>query len=191
MKHTWILLTGLMLTGCLGGRSTPPQFYTLNTTVCPDPHPTTAATVALTRVQVPRALDRPQMVVFDATVPEAQVSEMNRWLEPLPNLINQALIADLSACLPNAVVKKRTTAQEQFDYFLSLEITQLTVVPGQSATLDGWAMIRRSSGQLASRLRLTEAVPVGTTYADAARAQSDLMGRIASRIATQIASLKH
>lgn len=190
MKHTWILLTGLILTGCLGGRSTPPQFYTLNTTVCTAPHPAAAATVALTRVQVPRALDRPQMVVFDATRPEAQVSEMNRWLEPLPNLINQALIADLSACLPNAVVKKRTTAQEQFDYFLSLEITQLTVVPGQSATLDGWAMIRRSSGQLVARLRLNDSVPVGATYADAAAAQSTLLGRAATTIAARIADLK-
>jgi uncharacterized protein len=100
-----IALTALMLAGC--GASEHSRFYVLteNPTVLAratvDP-PTT--TVALGAVQLPAALDRPQMARrLDSH--EISYSEYDRWAGPLENMVRRVLIADLDGRLaPNMVL---------------------------------------------------------------------------------------
>ena len=103
------------LTACLGGRSADPNFYTLSPTsekVISDKN----ITIGINRVRIARHLDRPQIITQSLKTSQITVSEMNRWIEPLSDLIARTLTTDMSKALPNSTIKTRSIGQENFDY---------------------------------------------------------------------------
>lgn len=103
-----VLLTVVILVGCAA--SEPSRFYTLAPQAPSATAATTAGTssevrrnVALSPVQVPRYLDRPQLVTrSDANTLE--FAEFDKWSEPLADMIGRVLAEDLSHRLPNGRV---------------------------------------------------------------------------------------
>lgn len=183
MKKGSILAICLLLGACLGGYSTPPTFYTLT------PTDTTAVSdqkrpeLGLARVYVARYVDRPQIVIQTPDTAEVSVSEQNRWIAPLSDLIGRITAENLTALLPQTPIKSRTQAEEVFPYTLTLDIVKLDAVLGQTATLDAWGIIQDQTGRTVHRQRITETVAVGQTYDSVAGAYSILMGRMARQIA--------
>ncbi len=95
----------LTLGGCIGGSSTPAQFYLLEPltetpVVAADAAPTM---LVLAPVRIPHYLDRAQIVTAtgDNTY---QLSELNRWAEGLDHNVNRVLQQDLSKLVPADVV---------------------------------------------------------------------------------------
>ena len=187
-KYLIILTLTLTLAGCFGGTTPPSQFYTLSPTIT-KPVSDQRLTVGVDRVQIPRSLDRPQMLTADADTPEMTLSELNRWVEPLPTLIQRTLITDLSTALPNAVIRNRSFSGEINDYNVAVDIVQLTAVLNDRAGLLAWLTVRTAAGQTVAHLKVAETVPIGVTYADMANGQSALIGRLASQIADTLATL--
>lgn len=184
MKKWGILTVCLLLGACLGGYSTPPTFYTLTPTDTAAVSDQKKPALGLDRVYVARYVDRPQIVIQTPDTTEVSVSEQNRWIAPLSDLIRRITAENLTALLPQTPVKSRTQAEEVFPYTLTLDIVKLDAILGQTATLDAWALIQDSAGKTVRRQRITETVAVGKTYDSVAGAYSILLGRLARQIAT-------
>jgi uncharacterized lipoprotein YmbA len=98
---TLLLGVALLLAGC--GASPPSKFYVLTADPVPQRAWTAAVkTVALGRVSLPGALDRPQIARRKAGN-EIVFSEEERWAGPLDDMVRRVLADDLAARLPAGV----------------------------------------------------------------------------------------
>lgn len=183
-KYVTLFILILSLSGCFSGTTPPSKFYTLT------PTQTKAVSdkrmnIGIDRIQLPRSLDRPQMLTASATTPEMTLSELNRWIEPLPTLIQRCLITDLSTALPNSVIGSKTFSGPIDDYTISVNIIRLTATPGKEVTLLAWVSIRSAQGQ-ERQIKVSESLPVGSSYTDIANVQSILIGRLSHKIALSL-----
>ncbi|MEQ8654535.1 MAG: PqiC family protein [Kiloniellales bacterium] len=123
-EMTWSLRT-LILAAAVGlaacGSSPPPSTYTL----VPIPPATTAPAGALALsvqdADIPRYLDRPQVVRYNATY-QLEVAENARWGEPFAAMVTRVLVLDLARRLPGAQVF-RASDSTSVPPQLSLEVT--------------------------------------------------------------------
>lgn len=99
----------------------PPNVYTL----VPIPPTTTAPAgnlaLSVQDADIPRYLDRPQIVRYNATY-QLEVAENARWGEPFAAMVTRVLILDLSRRLPGAQVF-RASDSTSVPAQLSLEVT--------------------------------------------------------------------
>ena len=186
----WIAVCFLFgLSACFGGVSAPSRFYTLSPVIQEPVSEKVTASVGIDRVQVARYLDRPQIITQTLGSPEISLSETNRWIEPLSNLVQRILSEDLANALPNAPVKMKTQGREDFTYVVSVDIMKMDTVFGDKASVEAWFLIQDRSGKVIARKKASEVVPVGASFDDMAKAQSDLIGRLAVQIAREIVRL--
>lgn len=186
-RYLTILILSLALNGCLGGTTPPSQFYTLTPTQkqsVSDKH----LSIGIERVRIPNALERPQILTGTSDSPEMTLSELNRWVEPLPSLIQRTLITDLSTALPNSVIENKNFSGGLNDYTILVNIVQLIATPNDKVNLLAWVSIRPKNGET-TQIKVSETIPVGATYTDIANAQSILIGRLSEKIAHYITTL--
>ena len=190
MKFKTALLFGLCfgLSSCFNGRSAEPNFYTL-APVIKERFSDKKFTIGINRIQIARYLDRPQIVTQKANSTEVNLSETNRWIEPLSDLIARTLTADMEKALPNSTIKTRSIGQENFDYIISVDIIRMDTVLNETAELNAWWMIYDKDEKLIYRQQTSETINVGTTYQDMTAAQSILLGKLSEQIALKIAKL--
>ncbi|MGN0919833.1 MAG: membrane integrity-associated transporter subunit PqiC [Alphaproteobacteria bacterium] len=188
-KYLIICVSLLALAGCFSGTTPPSQFYTLSPTLT-ESISDQQMIIGIDRIQVPRALERPQMLIADAHSPEMTVSELNRWIEPLPGLIQRTLIMDLNTALPNAQIRNKSFSNPPDDYSIFVDIIQLGAILNDKASLLADVNIRTANGQSVAYIKVNESVPIGGSYVDVANGQSTLIGHLATLIADKLATQK-
>ena len=187
MKKIITFLTCFLLSACFAGRSQTSQFYTLipeNITPVSD----IAVTIGINRIQIPRYLDRPQMIIQKSDTSEIIVSESNRWIEPLPDLIARTLSQDLSSALPKAIIKNRTFS-ETFKYIITIDINRLDSSSDGTTILNAFWSIQDSKGGILIQEKTTLTQQSAIKYQDIATTQSNLIALLATKISEKIAKL--
>jgi uncharacterized lipoprotein YmbA len=129
----------VLLTAGLGAcASSPPlRYYSLD-----DGRPMAVGSpdgvsVAVVRVNLPELVDRPQLVVRSAGH-RVQLSEHDRWAEPLRRQVPRLLARDLSSALDSGRVVALGADARQFDieFKVVVDVQHLEVVSGQRVELD-------------------------------------------------------
>ncbi len=183
MKLLKIIIPCLLLGACMFGTSKNAKFYTLSSTVeaplCAD----YAAFVGVNRVQLPKYMDRPQIITQHKTSPQVNVSEYNRWVEPPAVLITRVLTDNLNELLPTAQIKINHLKGEPFDKTVAVEIMALSAVLGEQAELSAWYVVKDYSGKVLAQQKFTSTVQIGKTYDDLAQGYSELLGQLSQEIA--------
>ena len=190
------ILNLILLLGC--ARTAPSRFYLL--------HPQAASAgvkaeasssssgpvIGLGSVDLPGYLDRPQIVT--RTNPyQLEISELNRWAEPLQGNIEGVLQANLAALLGTDHVLVGTQARiTSLDYRVSLAIKRFDGMPGGEALLEARWTVSGKGGQAVLDAKTTtyrEAVP-GKTYQELVEAESRLLAALSRDIAAAIQGAK-
>ena len=140
-------------------------------------------------VQTAQYLDRPQIITNQPKTNEVTVSENNRWIESLPNLIARTTAENLSVLLPKEQIKVKTFTTEKFDYTLSLEVVKMDTILGDKASLEVWWQIQNKDKKTVLKDKFSKTKSVGKSYEDLAITQSDLFGQLAEQIARKLISL--
>ena len=184
-----ILTLFLGLSACFGGYTQPSKFYTLSPVMKTPIVQSTDFSVGINRVQTAQYLDRPQIITNQLNTNEVVVSENNRWIESLPNLIARTTADNLSVLLPKGQIKVKNFTTEKFDFTLSLEVVKMDTILGNSATLEVWWQIQNKDKKTVLKDKFSKTVPVGKDYEDLAITQSDLFGQLAKQIAQKLTIL--
>ncbi len=175
----------LFLAGCFGGTSPNSSFYILSVDTSLSTMSVNKTSVGVWPVKVPDFLDRPQIVLNESAT-QLDISEINRWSEPLSLITQRALVENLQRILPNAYVQTKGYDENRFKRFVCVEIIKMSGTLGQSADLSVWWIIENSAGQEIIRTRFDESMPCGQTYGDYVRAQNILWGKLSEQIATRL-----
>ncbi len=185
MKRRGALLAGLALAAC--GSTPEPRVFTL--VPMPGAAPVAGpSTVAVRSVGLAKYLDRPQ-IVRSANDVELHVTDLERWAEPLGDMIGRVLVDNLSQRLRNArVFQESGPVSVTPAAVVELEVSRFDLDSSGTVRLQGQAAVRRANGRVSGPVPLDAAArPAGTGAADLARAMSEALGTASDRIATLVA----
>jgi len=183
MRFLKILTLCFLLTACVFGTSQTSKFYTLTSEPSPSISNSYKSFVGVVRVQLPKYMDRPQIVTQNKNSPEMVISEYNRWIENPSVLAMRVLVEDLSALLPSAQIKMNQYGLEQFDRVISVEVVKMNAVLGEKITLEAWYTIKNRAGRLLARQKFSDSVQIGNSYDDLANGYSKLLTKLSQAIA--------
>jgi uncharacterized lipoprotein YmbA len=183
------LLAPLLLGAC--GHSPETQFLTL------DPAPASPASgasyrgpaVRIPSVQVPPALDRVEFA--RQTGPgEMKVEDLVHWSAPLGELARNTLILDLAQRLPTGKVSPPDSAAQPGGLRANVAVLSFGVANGTASMVATYEFILDDTqGAVGSQHWAQLSLPsAGQTPLDTAHALSALLGTLADRMATDIAS---
>jgi len=186
MRIIKIIVPCLLLGACMFGTSKSSKFYTQSATSNGVISADYTAFVGVNRVQLPKYVDRPQMVTQQKNSVQIDISEYNRWVESPSILATRVLTADLSTLLPAAQIKVNQSKGESFDRIVSVEIIKMKAVLGDKAEMEAWYVIRGDSKKILTQQKITATVAIGKTYEDIANGYSRLLEELSQEIATAL-----
>jgi len=178
----------LLLAGC--GASPSSKFYVLTADPAP-PRVATAAsssmarnTVALGRVSLPGALDRPS-IARRRGGNEIVYTEEERWAGPLDDMVRRALADDLAARLPAGVTLVESAARPPPGVTVAVEISRFDADETGVVTLAArWEALGPTGRPLGPPHESMIAVPgTGRDAASLVNAMSRAVSDLAARIA--------
>jgi hypothetical protein len=183
------LLAVTLLTGCAA--SEPARFYTLApqapepTMAAPGPAGEGAGAVGLSPVAMPRYLDRPQLVTrTDANTLE--LSEFDKWAEPLADMIGRTLAEDLARRLPDRRVFLLPVRQAvPIDRVVDVQIVRFDADPAGTVALDAHWQVFAGAGRslLAARKSAVRETATGPGKSAAVAAMSRALSRLSAEVA--------
>lgn len=186
MRFLKILTLCFLLTACVFGTSQTSKFYTLTSEPSPSISNSYKSFVGVMRVQLPKYMDRPQIVTQNKNSPEMVISEYNRWIENPSVLATRVLVEDLSALLPSAQIKMNQYGLEQFDRVISVEVVNMNAVLGEKIILEAWYSIKNKAGRLLARQKFADSVQIGNSYDDLANGYSHLWKKLSQQITNSL-----
>lgn len=186
MRIIKIVIPCLFLSACMFGTSKNAKFYTQAATSVGASSADYTAFVGVNRLQLPKYVDRPQMVTQQKDSVQINISEYNRWVE-LPSVLATRVVAeDLSVLLPSAQIKMSQTKGETFDRTVSVEIIKMNAVLGDKAELEAWYTIKNNSKKILTQQKFADTVAIGKTYEDMANGYSQLLDKLSQKIAASL-----
>ena len=194
MKSVRILTCILLAAGlCACAGSPPVRYFSLDDGRPAAPTSPNGVSVAIVHVDLPEVIDRPQLVLR-SDGHRLQLSDRDRWAEPLRRQVPRLLARDLGAALDSArVVALAMDARDYaIDFKLAVDIQHLDVVSGQSVELDAvWRVQPRNGCAFFGRALVREALEEtagADAYAAAIDAERNAFRAMAESIAAGIKS---
>ena len=172
MKIIKIIIPCLLFGGCFWGRSQEAKFYTQSVVLAQAISSDYTDFVGVNRVQLPKYIDRPQIITQLKDSVQIKMSEYNRWVEAPSILVTRTLSEDLSVLLPSAKIKMSNLKGESFDKTVSVEIVNLSAVLEDKAEIIAWYIIKDKQGKILVNQKFAGTVEIGKTYDDVAQGYS-------------------
>lgn len=188
-------LIAMIITGCGGSQQS--RFYVLTENPVPASRTATTSatrTVALGAVQLPAALDRPQMARRVGS-DEISYAEYERWAGPLDEMVRRVLIVDLDGRLAPGMTLIENRTASPASLTISVDILRFDADTTGLVKLDArWEMLGRAGGLIGAphNARIVEpgsgqdAAAIATTMS---RAVADLAGEIATGVGGTLTAL--
>jgi uncharacterized lipoprotein YmbA len=168
-----------------------PNLYTLDPippAAAPASLSTPAPVIELRRVAIPGSIDRPE-IVRSASDYRVHLTNNDRWSEPLGDLVQRVLVADLTTRLPGAVVYSDTgPISATPTAVVEVNLAQFAANGAGQVVLDAQIAVRPATDNapaLTRTIHLTQPIPDQST-ADYAAALSTATAQLADIIATLI-----
>jgi uncharacterized lipoprotein YmbA len=180
-----LLLGAVVVAGC--GQSEQSRFYVLTENSVPasdTPAGSGGTTIALGSIQLPAALDRPQMARRLGS-DELSYAEHERWAGPLDELVRPVLVADLDGRLGSGMTLIESSTASPASLTISVDILRFDADATGLVHLNARWEIRGRAGSLVGAPRTVKLVELGSgpdaaaIAATMSRAVADLAGEIA------------
>ena len=178
-----------LISGCIPGVSQSSKFYNTTSETDSALSSTYANSVAVLRVQVPKFMDKPQIISRNKGDIQVSVSEYNRWVEPLSVLYTRTLAENLNELLPNAPVETVSAENYPSSRRVFVDIVKLDTLWNYKVTLDAWYTIKTDKDQLIVRRKFSDSIPLKDSYEDLVKVHSKLLGNLSKSIADSL--IKH
>jgi uncharacterized lipoprotein YmbA len=181
-----VALVALVVVGCAGTPQT--RFYSLDEVALPAPSVAVARRIGLGPVELPRYLDRPQ-IVSRVAGNRLEVDEFNRWGGPLDAEMRRVLRARLARGLDDVeVYDYASQVGATVDFRLPVDVRRFDGGPGGAVVLDvAWSIIDAETlAVVESRTAVYTANWETAGYAAYAAVLSDLLGRLGDDMAAAL-----
>ena len=148
MRLIKIIIPCLLLNACLLGTSKNAKFYAISAVPTQVVSEQYKASIGINRVQLPKYMDRPQIVTQRKNSTQVNISEFNRWVEGPAVLSTRALAENLSTLLPAAQINQTRFKGGDFSRTVTVEIVEMNGVLGQKAEITVWYTVQDKAGKI-------------------------------------------
>ncbi len=180
------LIVFMALSGCMLG-SKPSNFFMLSAMEKSDAKSISNAAKNISiDVRVPGYIDRPQIVTKTVDDAEYDMSEFNRWLEPLSPSMGRVVAENISYYLPKSKVKPASMGVINPDYKVIIDVDRFDGKFDAKAHLRVWWSIVNSKNDVVFFDNITLEKPLGATYNDLVNVQSELLQELSLVIAKRL-----
>lgn len=185
-----LLLTAVLLSAC-AVRSPAPEHWTLAATVtAPAEWQSSAPAVTIGPVELPRYLDRPQLLVRISPT-QLEPAGLHRWADPLDGSFGRVLASNLGRSLGSARVSAYPVeAPYDVDFRVLVDVERFDGRPGSALVLVARSVIM--AGARAEVLAVEHShieVEAGRDFAGLVAAHSRAVGELAAQIEARIRAL--
>jgi uncharacterized protein len=141
-------------------------------------------------LNVPASWDRIEILSLSAGG-KLEISDFDHWSAPLPEIARQTLSDDLDQRLPSGSVIYPRLPKPDGALGIDVDILEFTVVASQASMRASWLIVPAAGSQSAKRgVASLQGSVTSAEPAAVARAWSELIGKLADRIAADAASFK-
>ena len=178
-----VFIIFLLLTACFCGYSIHTKFYNLisykNKVIG-----NKIISINIEPINIPPYLDRPQIITTGNQPTELNISETNRWAEPLDIAIQRVLIRDLQLSLPNAIINLEQ--KDKTNYFISIKINQFYAKFNDKLILDISYFITDKNGKIILKNNNNFENSLSDNYNNLAEKVSEVINDLSLEIAENI-----
>jgi len=185
MKLIKIIIPCLFFSACMLGTSKNAKFYTQSAVSTDVISADYASFVGVNRIQLPKYLDRPQIVTQQKDSVQINISEYNRWVDSPSMLATRTLTENLSNLLPAAQIKM-VSYGEDFERIVSVEIVKLGAVLDEKVEIVAWYTIKNKSKKILTQQKFSKTIAIGKTYDDLVLGYSQLLNELSQEIAAAL-----
>ncbi|MGZ3405257.1 MAG: PqiC family protein [Polyangia bacterium] len=188
-----LLLTLLSACSFLKPHADPTKYYVLTTAPPKEPAAATPLSVGVDRITLPAYLQRPELVARRGSN-ELQVSEYDRWGEPLKDSFTRALRQDLALRLgKDQVTQSPWEAARAPDVVVDVDVRRFERVDDVAAELQAdWSLRSGKDGTVALNKEATLRQPLRGSDAQAtATALSEAVAALSAEIAAAARAYRH
>ncbi len=183
-KLAWLIL---LLSGC--GTSPKTNFYHLEQAVSPQlTNIEHGITIGIGPVNIAPYLDRPQIITRVSPY-KLELSEFNRWAEPLKSNISRVIAVELSNLLATNRVFLLPLHDKGIllDYRLSIDINRFDGQLGGDANLTArWSLYDKNKKAILSKISIINETFNGTNFEQLVDAENRTLQRLSYEIANAI-----
>lgn len=193
-----LLICVLLLSGCLG-RTPAPKFYLLTPLEgVAGSSAGTGMTLGVGPVTIPEYLKRPQIVTrgacsagSDVDCGELQLSDFDRWAEPLDENLVRVLSENLSMLLSTERIERYPwRPRTKLDYQVRVDVIQLGGNAGSSLLTVRWSVLGGEEGEVLVAKKSSFRGPSASgDYGRMVQALSDALAELSREMASEIEKL--
>jgi hypothetical protein len=186
-------LAAALVTGCLGGPTPEPEYFTLSAAAAPEAAPVAARPelgLVLGQVELPRYLDRPELVTRSGSH-RLRVWSFVRWGGSLRSDVQRVVADDLAALLGTTqIAVYPAEARFPVSARVLLELLEFGSAPGQPVALRArWTLAGADGRALAVGATSLAQPPASPSWEDYVSAHRAALGAVTREIAERIATL--
>lgn len=185
-----VILASFMAAGC-SVRSPGVEFWTL-AALAPAPAAwnEAAPAVAIGPVELPRYLDRPQVLVRHSSA-RVEPAGLHRWADPLDEALGRALAVNLGRTLGSGRVSAYPVQPRYaIDYLVHVDVERFDGRPGEQLVLRvRWVIVAGSGGPALAVERSEIEVPAGDGFGSFVNAHALAAARLAAEIDAMLKTL--
>ena len=148
------------------------------------------AVIGVGPVQLPEYLNRPQ-IVTRSSQHRLNVSEFNRWVEPLSDSIGRLLVVDLSNNLNSNRVYRvpRNNRDQALDLRVAIDFSRLDGELGKDIFLEArWTVFDKNNKPVLTKVSLINTAVKGQTYVALVEAMNESLLTLGREIAQACAA---
>ncbi len=176
----------LLLSGCIGSRSSAPDYHLLTARAASAPAATMNASIGVGPVHVAQFLNRTQIVTHGGGV-TLQLNDSQRWGEPLEQGIQRVLLQNIAAQTGAETRNFPWRQNVTPDYAVRIDIIDLDKLNDGSVLLDvSWVLEDLKNPRVITTQHEQLRTATGAGNSAAAEAYSDLLAQLAQHIAAQL-----
>lgn len=142
--------------------------------------------IAIEPVVVAPYLARPQLVSTGSDDNVLNISDLNRWAEPLSSSTQRIISENISKYLQKSVVKPLAGSRKDYDYRIYVEIAKFDGKLGDKIEFSGWWSIVDKNGKILSNNKISYEQKIGNSYEEMVKSQSEMLGSLSLEIAKNI-----